>query len=172
MKKRTDNFDKFANQTRGSAVKEAFRQEKKKIKQEARAAGEEMRQKKLDKKRGIDTSDKETKPQQTKFRPQDKGKPGVPTKKYEVRGTKKSEVRSEKSGVKNQNISNPTTQTPYAKLLPAQPGPNSKLTKFVLHQAVIQNPPCLIGYANSAIPLKNPYLLYLHSICLATRLPN
>ena len=141
MKKRTDNFDKFANQTRGSAVKEAFRQEKKKIKQEARAAGEEMRQKKLDKKRGIDTSDKETKPQQTKFRPQDKGKPGVPTKKYEVRGTKKSEVRSEKSGVKNQNISNPTTQTPDAKLLPAQPGPNSDLSvmplnKFIAHAGV------------------------------------
>ena len=141
MKKRTDNFDKFANQTRGSAVKDAFRQEKKKIKQEARAAGEEMRQKKLDKKRGIDTSDKETKPQQTKFRPQDKGKPGVPTKKYEVRGTKKSEVRSEKSGVKNQNISNPTTQTPDSKLLPAQPGPNSDLSvmplnKFIAHAGV------------------------------------
>ncbi len=30
MKKRTDNFDKFANQKKGSAVKEAFRQEKKK----------------------------------------------------------------------------------------------------------------------------------------------
>jgi 23S rRNA pseudouridine2605 synthase len=30
MKKRTDNFDKFANKTKGSAIKEAFRQEKKK----------------------------------------------------------------------------------------------------------------------------------------------
>ncbi len=27
-KQRTDNFDKFSNKTRGSAVKEAFRQEK------------------------------------------------------------------------------------------------------------------------------------------------
>ena len=49
MKKRTDNFDKFANQKKGSAIKEAFRQEKKKIKAEARAAGEEMRKKKIEK---------------------------------------------------------------------------------------------------------------------------
>lgn len=53
MKKRTDNFDKFSNRKKGSAIKEAFRQEKKKIKQEARAAGEEMRQKKINKMRGI-----------------------------------------------------------------------------------------------------------------------
>jgi 23S rRNA pseudouridine2605 synthase len=131
MKKRTDNFDKFANQTRGSAVKEAFRQEKKKIKQEARAAGEEMRKKKLDKKRGIDTSDKETKPQQAKFRPQDKGKPGVPTKKYEVRGTKKSELRSEKSGVKN-----PTTQTPDSKLQTPNSTELMPLNKFIAHAGV------------------------------------
>lgn len=52
MKKRTDNFDKFANQKKGSAIKEAFRQEKKKIKAEARAAGEEMRKKKIEKMRG------------------------------------------------------------------------------------------------------------------------
>lgn len=53
MKKRTDNFDKFANQKRGSVIKEEYRQQKKKLKQEARAAGEEMRKKKLDKQRGI-----------------------------------------------------------------------------------------------------------------------
>lgn len=53
MKKRTDNFDKFANQKRGSAIKEAFRQEKKKVKAEARAAGEEMRKKKIEKMRGV-----------------------------------------------------------------------------------------------------------------------
>lgn len=53
MKKRTDNFDKFANQKKGSAIKEEYRQQKKKIKQEARAAGEEMRKKKIDKLRGI-----------------------------------------------------------------------------------------------------------------------
>ncbi len=52
-KQRTDNFDKFANQKKGSAVKEAFRQEKKRIKTEARAAGEELRKKKIEKARGI-----------------------------------------------------------------------------------------------------------------------
>ena len=62
MKKpRTDNFDKFANKKKGSAIKEAFRQEKKKVKAEARAAGEEMRQKKKDKMRGIETAPKENK---------------------------------------------------------------------------------------------------------------
>lgn len=64
MQKRTDNFSKFANQKKGSAVKEAFRQEKKKIKQDARAAGEEMRQRKKDKMRGLVTEPlkKSTKP--------------------------------------------------------------------------------------------------------------
>lgn len=64
MQKRTDNFSKFANQKKGSAVKEAFRQEKKKIKQEARAAGEEMRQRKKDKMLGLVTEPlkKSTKP--------------------------------------------------------------------------------------------------------------
>ena len=99
MKKRTDNFDKFANKTKGSAIKEAFRQEKKKIKLEARAAGEEMRKKKIEKLRGID-SKKDDKPKEPGFR--DKK-----TTKYEVRSTNKSEVRSRDSGVKNS--ARPTT---------------------------------------------------------------
>jgi len=52
-KKRSDNFDKFSQKKKGSAVKEAYRQEKKKIKAESRAAGEAARQRKLDKQRGI-----------------------------------------------------------------------------------------------------------------------
>ncbi len=68
-KQRTDNFDKFANQKRGSAVKEAFRQEKKKIKLEARAAGEEMRKKKIEKLRGI--TSEEPKPQEPRFKKED-----------------------------------------------------------------------------------------------------
>ena len=95
MKKRTDNFDKFANQKKGSAIKEAYRQEKKKVKADARAAGEEMRKKKIEKMRGIDSSDKEAKPPTTKFRPQDMGKPGVPAKKYEIRGSKKGAGRKQ-----------------------------------------------------------------------------
>lgn len=52
MQKRTDNFDKFG-QKKGSAVKEEYRQAKKKIKAEARAAGEAMRLKKKNAKLGI-----------------------------------------------------------------------------------------------------------------------
>lgn len=61
-KQRTDNFDKFANKTRGSAVKEQYRQEKKKNKAEARAAGEEMRKKKIEKMRGIAPKEETPKP--------------------------------------------------------------------------------------------------------------
>jgi 23S rRNA pseudouridine2605 synthase len=75
MQKRTDNFSKFANQKKGSAVKEAFRQEKKKIKQDARAAGEEMRQRKKDKMRGLVTEPlkKSTKPGARKGAPASRG---------------------------------------------------------------------------------------------------
>lgn len=52
-KQRTDNFDKFTTQKKGSAIKEAYRQEKKRVKIEARAAGEEFRKKKIEKARGI-----------------------------------------------------------------------------------------------------------------------
>ena len=47
-------FDKFINkEAKGAKKKEAFRQEKRRGKAEARALGEELRKKKLDKKRGI-----------------------------------------------------------------------------------------------------------------------
>ena len=74
MQKRTDNFSKFANQKKGSALKEAFRQEKKKNKIEARAAGEEMRQRKKDKMRGLVTEPlkKSTKPGARKGAPSDR----------------------------------------------------------------------------------------------------
>jgi 23S rRNA pseudouridine2605 synthase len=88
-KQRTDNFDKFANKTRGSAIKEQYRPDKKKNKIAARAAGEEMRKKKIEKARGIVLPEEE-KPQAPKFRSQDKGKPGAPVKKFE---TKKSRVK-------------------------------------------------------------------------------
>ncbi len=56
MQKRTDNFDKFG-QKRGSAIKEEYRQAKKKIKAEARAAGEALRLKKKNAKLGIVTEE-------------------------------------------------------------------------------------------------------------------
>ena len=46
--KRSDNFDKFSNKKKGSAVKEEYRQEKKQAKKDARAIGEAARQRKKD----------------------------------------------------------------------------------------------------------------------------
>lgn len=54
-KKRSDNFDKFSLKKKGSAVKEAIRQDKKKAKAESRALGKALRQRKKDKARGIIT---------------------------------------------------------------------------------------------------------------------
>lgn len=52
MQKRTDNFSKFAEKKKGAAIKEAYRQEKRRNKADARAAGEEMRARKKAKARG------------------------------------------------------------------------------------------------------------------------
>lgn len=52
MQKRTDNFSKFAEKKNGAAIKEAYRQEKRRNKADARAAGEEMRARKKAKARG------------------------------------------------------------------------------------------------------------------------
>jgi len=87
MKKRTDNFDKFANQKKGSAIKEAFRQEKKKIKAEARAAGEEMRKKKIEKMRGVEEK-------ASSFKPQASGK--TSSFKHQASGKKSSNSYSKK----------------------------------------------------------------------------
>ena len=91
-KQRTDNFDKFANQKKGSAVKEAFRQEKKKNKLAARAAGEEMRKKKIEKLRGI--SSDESKVQGTRFKEQDsRNKEQGPRNKAQEPRFKKQDAR-------------------------------------------------------------------------------
>ncbi|MDB5210437.1 MAG: pseudouridine synthase [Sediminibacterium sp.] len=131
-KQRTDNFDKFANQTKGSAIKEAYRQEKKKNKLEARAAGEELRRKKIEKMRGI-TPEKEDKPQAAKFRSQDKGKPGVPTKKHEMHGAKKTEVRGPKTGVDPKQSA---SQTPNSKPQTPTASDQMPLNKFIAHAGV------------------------------------
>ncbi len=129
MKKRTDNFDKFANKKKGSAVKEAYRQEKKKVKLEARAAGEEMRKKKIDKLRGIDTA-KEVKPPASGSRPIEKKSTN-----YEVKGRGKSALRSRESGAeKNKTTPNPT---PDSKLpTPNSPSAPMPLNKFIAHAGI------------------------------------
>jgi 23S rRNA pseudouridine2605 synthase len=142
MKKRTDNFDKFANKTKGSAIKEAFRQEKKKIKLEARAAGEEMRKKKIEKLRGID-SKKDDKPQEPRFK--DKK-----STKYEVRSTNKSEVRGREPGVKNnpkqttddrrqttdKSTPNKPQTTDHKPQTTNSPSEQMPLNKFIAHAGV------------------------------------
>lgn len=89
MKKRTDNFDKFANQKKGSAIKEAFRQEKKKIKAEARAAGEEMRKKKIEKMRGVEDK-------ASSFKSQDANKGKATSHKLQAASKKSSNPYSKK----------------------------------------------------------------------------
>ncbi len=112
MKKRTDNFDKFANQKKGSAVKEAFRQEKKKNKLEARAAGEEMRQKKKDKLRGTSEGTLEVR----------SWKPGI--------RKKTNPTRTPKPHTATPQLPTPNSQLPTASsgLMP--------LNKFIAHAGV------------------------------------
>ncbi|TDO26832.1 pseudouridine synthase [Sediminibacterium goheungense] len=125
MKKRTDNFDKFASKKKGSAIKEAFRQEKKKIKAEARAAGEEMRKKKIEKIRGEQEK-------ATSFRPQTTGK-GKATG-FESRAT------SQKAGKKYPDTkSKNSAKDAIAPNIPVQGNGSDEqmpLNKFIAHAGV------------------------------------
>lgn len=132
MKKRTDNFDKFANQKKGSAIKEAFRQERKKVKADARAAGEEMRQRKKDKMRGIDSPPKDSKPATQK--PAQKQWSGSGTRKEYAKqqGPKQKESREQPTEVEK-STTHPST--------PSKPATNSSaeimpLNKFIAHAGV------------------------------------
>lgn len=140
-KQRTDNFDKFANQKKGSAIKEEFRQQKKKLKQEARAAGEEMRRKKIEKQRGIRDDD----PRDKKQGPGKPGKdtrnrnPGPERKKYQGAGNTSQRPQGQQERTRNNDqVTNPGTQ-PH----PAKVGPDNKpqtgsmpLNKFISHSGI------------------------------------
>ena len=79
MKKRTDNFSRFSRQTKGSVIKEAYRQEKRKNKAAARAEGEAFRKKKEEKAQGIPfrpAADKAPRPYDK--RPNGPGRPARP----------------------------------------------------------------------------------------------
>ena len=97
MQKRTDNFDKFG-QKKGSAVKEEYRQAKKKIKAEARAAGEAMRLKKKNAKLGIVSEEPK------------KENPRFPKR---APGASKEEYHQRKENTKN--IGKPVRPTPIKK---------------------------------------------------------
>lgn len=97
MQKRTDNFDKFG-QKKGSAIKEEYRQAKKKIKAEARAAGEAMRLKKKNAKLGIVSEEPK------------KENPRFPKR---APGASKEEYHQRKENTKN--IGKPVRPTPNKK---------------------------------------------------------
>jgi 23S rRNA pseudouridine2605 synthase len=126
MKKRTDNFDKFANQKKGSAIKEAYRQEKKKEKADARAAGEEMRQKKKDKMRGIVTPPKESKAPHPVAR-QRQGPTPIPRKDFVPKdGDKRKEKRTDTGATEPRPQA--AAGSPSTELMP--------LNKFIAHAGV------------------------------------
>lgn len=125
MKKRTDNFDKFSKK-KGSAIKEAYRQEKKKIKAEARAAGEEMRKKKLEKMRGSQLSDqkKETSSKEKYQKQGARGKAGA-----QSNGPKpKQQSFTERDKKAEKTTPAPSLQKPSDEQMP--------LNKFIAHSGV------------------------------------
>lgn len=125
MKKRTDNFDKFANQKKGSAIKEAFRQEKKKIKAEARAAGEEMRKKKIEKMRGEQEK-------ATSFKPQaaSKGKAAG----FEPRASSHTGAKKHTSSKQKNTV--PEAQAPNLPIQGKTGDEQMPLNKFIAHAGV------------------------------------
>ncbi|MBU3743447.1 MAG: rRNA pseudouridine synthase [Sediminibacterium sp.] len=122
MKQRTDNFSKFANQKKGSAIKEAFRQEKKKQKAAAQAEGEAIRRKKIEKAQGILPEKKPSFQQEKKGKYINKRGPQKPVAYVTYRPTEEDRKVSNK---KTENAS------PASADLTAMP-----LNKFIAHCGV------------------------------------
>lgn len=110
----TKNFEKFINkEPKGSAKKEAFRQEKRTAKAAARAAGEEARRIKKDKARGIIREDDFKKP--SKFDKNQYDRKQKPTKKTDA--VYEAEVKALKSWTPNQTKPNTNTNKPSPKFV-------------------------------------------------------
>ncbi|MCA6466581.1 MAG: rRNA pseudouridine synthase [Chitinophagaceae bacterium] len=109
MKKRTDNFSRFSRQTKGSVIKEAYRQEKRKNKAAARAEGEAFRKKKVEKEQGVPfrSAEKETRPY---------------NKRKEISGPRP-----------RKNFAPKTERTPTAKPTPYRMSGEMPLNKYVAH---------------------------------------
>jgi 23S rRNA pseudouridine2605 synthase len=144
MKKRTDNFDKFANHKKGSAIKEEYRQQKKKLKQQARDAGEEMRQKKLDKLRGVKNEESpKDKKESAKYEARGtKGKFGKDDRKFEKRDGNKPYAKSahskpatDKPGTRKPTTTN-SEQTTDHKLQTTDANGTMPLNKFIAHSGI------------------------------------
>jgi len=131
MQKRTDNFSKFTNQKKGSAIKEAMRQEKRKVKAEARAAGEEMRKKKKAKARG----EVWEKPEEKHGKTISKGIPKVD--KY-VAGERPHKVAGDKRDFKphGTKLSTPAAGTRNQKEEHSVATEQMPLNKFIAHAGV------------------------------------
>lgn len=129
-KQRTDNFDKFANKTKGSAIKEQYRQEKKKEKAASRALGEELRQRKKDKMRGIEPPPKEAAPQAARY-----GK-RTPATGASRPITKRVDQGKTKPGARSQGKVLDTSVQNEGGQLAANPTALMPLNKFIAHAGV------------------------------------
>ncbi|HJV18582.1 MAG TPA: pseudouridine synthase [Sediminibacterium sp.] len=128
MQKRTDNFNKFADKKKGSAVKEAYRQEKRKVKAEARAAGEEMRARKKAKARGEVWEDPKPK-KRSNGQPLSKDRTREPASDRKARPIVPAGKRSAKPAAGSQKPNYPETdQQTQDSLIP--------LNKFIAHAGV------------------------------------
>lgn len=152
MQKRTDNFNKFANKKKGGAIKEAFRQEKRKIKAEARAAGEEMRERKKAKARGEVWEDtKKESPRKTvSGRPAATGRPattGKPATRKPADTSARNQEQPRTAGTTRRNAqgapvrkqdNRPAAESKksFAAQQPAAPADLIPLNKFIAHAGV------------------------------------
>jgi 23S rRNA pseudouridine2605 synthase len=129
-------FEKFINkEPKASAKREGFRQEKRRAKADARAAGEEARRKKLDKKRGIVTEDPKEKTfgRPSKFNKDSrKSVASISRKKSEFSSKKVSSANSKLTVTKNTKITLGTSTSPLTKELTEQ----MPLNKFIAHCGV------------------------------------
>lgn len=129
-KQRTDNFSKFANQKKGSAIKEEFRQQKRKLKAEAREAGEEIRRKKLEAKRGLHTDSARQAPDDRRQGPGDKR--SATGNRKPANGNRQTAPDKKTSGDKTTPRSKPQDSTHN----PAAPGAPMPLNKFIAHSGI------------------------------------
>lgn len=130
----TKNFEKFINkEPKGSAKKEAFRQEKRKAKAAARAAGEEARRIKKDKARGIFREDDVKKP--TKFDKNQYDRKQKSTKKTDK--VYEAEVKALKSWTPNQT--KPNTEKPTPKFVVKKNNQNTTNNSYQKPVTPIQN---------------------------------
>lgn len=123
-------FEKFIKpEFKGAKKKEAIRQDKRKAKAESRAIGEELRRKKLDKKRGI-VSDK---PEETRFKKKDSRK-NVQDSRFKNQGSRnKFPAKEPATSTQQKNIS---SQDSFEPVEINENSPVMPLNKFLAYCGV------------------------------------